>query len=249
VKPAARRFAPLATGLLAVFGMLAMPVQAAELRQFFATYEATYFGVSVGSSDLHLQQLPDGLWHYESRQAPNLRARLFVPRSKMPADERSRFRIQNGRVVPETFSAGNGSPDDPKAQQLTFDWQRGRVTGTAERKPVDLPLQPGLLDTMSAQLALMLDLANGRQPAPFAVLDKDRIKEYDYAAEGSAVVTTKAGEFRTVIYRSRRVGSDKSTVFWCAPELGFLPVRVEGHEGDDVKWSLVAKAVQVDPPA
>lgn len=234
--------------LAGVVALVAAPAEAAGLRPFFATYEVAYFGLSAGTSDLHLHQLPDGHWLYESRLTANLRARLLVPRSKMPADERSQFRVVDNRIVPQSFSAGDGSPNDPKAQQLNFDWQRGRVTGVAERRPVDLPLQPGLLDTMSAQLALMLDLSAGRQPAPFAVLDKDRIKEYDYAAEGTATVKTKAGEFQTVIYRSRRIGSEKSTLFWCAPDLGYLPVKVEGHEGGDLKWSMAAKAVQVDPP-
>lgn len=245
MNPVAGRSARLLASLIA---LVAVPAGAAELRPFFATYEVTYFGISAGTSDLHLHQLPDGLWLYESRLDANLRVRLLVPRSKIPPDERSRFRIQDGRIVPESFSAGDGSADDPKAQQLTFDWQRGRVTGTAERKPVDLPLQPGLLDPMSVQLALMLDLANARRPAHFSVLDKDRIKEYDYAAEGTATVKTRSGEFHTVIYRSRRVGSDKSTLFWCAPELAYLPVKVEGHEGDEKKWSLALKAVQMDPP-
>lgn len=235
----------IASTLLA---LLAMPVLAAELRPFRASYKVTYSGVSAGTSDLQLQQLPDGRWSYESRLKAKFIIELMVPRSKIPADERSLFRIQNGRIVPESFSAANDDHKDPRFQQLQFDWQRGRVTGVAEDKQVDLPLEPGLLDEMSAQLALMLELANGRQPTRFSVLDKDRIKEYEYSAEGSTLLSTDAGEFQTVIYRSSRVGSDKSTLYWCAPALGHLPLRVERHDGKDVEWTIAVKSVQVDPP-
>jgi hypothetical protein len=246
VNDIARRSALLlASPLLA---LLAMPVQAADLRPFSASYAVTYSGASAGTSDLQLQQLPDGRWSYKSHLKTKFIVSLLVPRSKIPANEHSLFRIQNGRIVPETFSAAEDTPRDPRFQQLQFDWQRGRVTGVAAGKPVDLPLEPGLLDEMSAQLALMLELSNGRQPTRFAVLDQDRIKEYDYSAEGSALISTEAGEYRTVIYRSSRVGSDKSTLYWCAPELGHLPLKVERHEGKDVKWSIAVKSVQIDPP-
>jgi hypothetical protein len=221
---------------------------ASDLRPFKAIYDVSYGGRAAGTSELHLQQLPDGSWSYDSRITVRTLVRLLVPNSKIPPDEHSRFRIQDGRIVPDSFSAAAGSRNDSRAQHLQFDWLRGRLTGTAERKRVDMPLQPGMLDTMSVQVALMLDLASGREPSRVAVFDTDRIKEYAYAAEGTATISTDVGDYQTVIYRSSRTGSDKTTVFWCAPELGYLPLRVERHDGKDVQWSLAVKSLERSPP-
>ena len=56
----------------------------------------------------------------------------------------------------------DGTDSTSKDQKLDFDWSRGRVTGISERKPVDLPTQPGLLDSLSVQVALMSELMAGR---------------------------------------------------------------------------------------
>ena len=45
----------------------------------------------------------------------------------------------------------------------------------AEKRRVDLPLQPGLLDTMSVQIALMHELLAGGTPKHFVLVDKDRL--------------------------------------------------------------------------
>ena len=70
------------------------------------------------------------------------------------------------------------------------------------------------------------------------MIDKDRIKDYDYAWQGHELVETDVGNYETVIYTSRRPGSGNVTWFWCAPELGYLPLRVERRSGDDVEWSM-----------
>jgi hypothetical protein len=227
----------------AAFALLALCVSAAalpgELRPFQASYSITWHGMSAGSSQLDLQHLPDGRWAYSSRTVARGLFRLAMPAE---LSSRSLFRVQDGQIVPELFTSDDGAQSEAKDQRLAFDWERGRVTGTAEKRRVDLPLQPGLLDTMSVQVALMHELLGGRTPQHFVLLDKDRIKEYLYSTEGSEVLRTVLGEHRTVIFRSSRPGSNNGTWFWCAPELGYLPLKVERREGKDVQWTMALKS-------
>ena len=117
-------------------------------------------------------RLPDGRWSYQSLSTARGLFRLA-----MPAELRSRtiFTIREGRIVPELFTADDGAASSSKDQELRFDWNTGRVTGVAEKRSVDLPLQPGLLDTMSVQIALMQELLVGNTPRYFVIVDKDRI--------------------------------------------------------------------------
>jgi hypothetical protein len=199
----------------------------------------------AGSAEIQLEQLADGSWSYrQSVRVKSLLARLFLPAE---LTSRSLFTLQNGKVIPRQYTVDDGAGSTSRDQKLDFDWTRGRVTGVSERKPVDLPTQTGLQDSMSVQVALMIELMAGRTPQRFVLVDKGRIKEYIYTSEGSEVLSTAAGEHRTVIYRSRRADSDKSTVFWCAPDLGYMPLKVERRDGKSVDFTLTVKNLTIDP--
>lgn len=223
-----------AAAAIVALGGLAQSVTAAELRPFSATYSITWSGISAGSATLTLEQDADGRWTYHSHTAARGFFRLAIPELR----SRSVFTIQDGKVVPELFIADDGASSSSREQELHFDWAAGRVTGRSEKKAVDLPLQPGLLDSMSVQVALMNELLAGRTPMRFVIVDKGRIKDYDYTAQGEDKLATPLGEQHTVIFRSARPGSRNGTWFWCAPDLGYLPVKVERREGKDVQWSM-----------
>lgn len=224
------RFAALLLSLL-LPGLAA----AADLTPFKATYAIRWNGMNAGTGHLHLQKLGDGHWSYESRIQSRGLFRLAIPTNQV---SRSVFRIIDGRVVPETFTS------DENSQSLTFDWQKGRVTGTVSRKPVDLPIQQGLLDSLSVQVALMQELLSERMPARFVIVDEDRIKDYLYAVEGSEVIDSVAGTHRADIFSSRRPGSRKATYFWCAPDMGYMPLKVERRNGRDVEWSMTLTGLE-----
>jgi hypothetical protein len=225
----------------------APPASAAtpELRPFKASYSITYRGVSAGSAEVELQSLADGRWSYQQRSQPRLIFRPFV--SAEP--ERSIFSVQGGHILPQKYSAGDEAQSGDDATELNFDWVRGRVTGVAERKHVDLPTQAGLLDTMSVHVALMHELLAGNPPQRFVLVDEDEIKEYNFTAEGTATLRTAVGEHRTVIFRSNRPGSRKSMWYWCAPDLGFLPLKVEKREGKEVVFSMAVKSLTIGEAA
>jgi hypothetical protein len=226
-------------------GFLAASATAGELRPFQASFNLTWHGMGAGTSQLELQRLDEGRWSYRSHSTPRGLFRLA-----MPADlsSRSIFAVRNGLIVPELFTSDDGAQTDSKDQHLAFNWVAGRVTGTAERHPVDLPTQPGLLDTLSVQIALMQELLAGRTPQRFVLVDKTRIKEYEYRSEGTEQLSTVLGEHHTVIFRSSRPGADAGTWFWCAPELGYLPLKVERREGRKVQWSMTLQRLQMGDP-
>lgn len=209
------------------------PALAADLTPFKASYAFRYHGMSAGGGELRLQKLPDGRWSYES--LIRARALLLV---RINRQSTSVFRIVDDRVVPEQFTS------DEHDQQIDFDWAAGRVTGTVGRKKVDLPTQPGLLDPQSVQVALMQELLSGRMPARFVLVDEDRIKDYRYAVEGSEVMESALGQHRVDIFSSRRPNSNKATYFWCAPDLGYIPLKVERRNGRDVEWSMTLTSLE-----
>lgn len=218
---------------LALLWLAGVPVLAAELAPFKASYSFRFRGMSAGGGELRLQQLPDGRWSYES--VVRARALLLV---RFNWESRSVFRIIDDKVVPEQFIS------DENDEQIRFDWASSRVTGTVGRKKVDLPTQPGLLDTQSVQVALMQELLSGRMPARFVLIDEGRIKDYRYAVEGSELIDSPLGQHRVDIFSSRRPNSNKATFFWSAPDLGYIPLKVERRNGRDVEWSMTLTSLE-----
>ncbi|MET0292165.1 MAG: DUF3108 domain-containing protein [Steroidobacteraceae bacterium] len=225
--------------LLAVAGVSA----AAELKPFDASFTVVWRGMSAGTANLSLKKIDGERWRYESNNAARGIFKVALPGA---ITQSSDLRIEDGRIVPLHFITDDGTQKGKDDADVTFDWSRGRATGNAEGKPVDAPLQPGVQDTLSVQIALIHELLAGRTPTSFVLLDGNEVKDYEYAAEGKERVETVLGPQETLRYRSRRPGSDRSTVFWCAPALGYLPVKVERHRGSKVDWSMTITALKRD---
>jgi hypothetical protein len=233
-----KRLAPL----IAMTALLAQPATAAELRPFVATFNVTWHGMSAGRSQLELKRLPGDHWSYASRSTAQGLFRLALPAE---LSSHSLFSIRDGQVIPEHFTGEDGTSSQRRDQDLRFDWERGRVTGIAETMPVDLPLQPGMQDGMSVQVALMQALLAGRVPSRVLMVDKTKVKEYLYTQQGTETIQTRLGPRRTVVYRSSRVDSPRGTWFWCDPDMGFLPVKVERRNGAKVEWSMLLDSATV----
>jgi hypothetical protein len=218
--------------------------QPGQLREFEAHFAANFRGLNAGQSELKLQKQPDGRWRYSSRSVAQGVFRLAI--SGEPTQQ-SLFTLHDGQVKPLEFSSEVGTSSGDRDQSMRFDWDAGRVTGTAEGRTVDLPLEPGVLDAMSVQIAMMLKLINGQSPDRFRMIDKTKIKDYVYTREGEQTVQTPLGPQRTVIYRSTREGATRGTLFWCAPALNHVPVRVERRNGSRVEWFMTLQSLQFGP--
>lgn len=230
----------IAMGMLLV---TAMSLPAAELRPFRASYEVVWKGITAGGSELHLEKLGDGQWAYSSRSKARGVFRMALPDD---IDQRSIFVIRDSVVQPQRFHIDDGDEASKRDTDLVFDWTTKRVTGVADTRPVDMPLEPGMQDAMSIQVSLMVALLQGVTPEHFQMIDRDKVKEYIYTQEGTETLDTALGSQKTVVFRSSRPGATRGTLFWCAPALGYLPVRVERRNGSKVEWSMTMKSAQIE---
>jgi hypothetical protein len=157
--------------------------------------------------------------------------------------QRSEFSLAADGVRPSRYHADDGSANSKRSVTLSFDWNTMRVTGTAEGKPVDAPLKPGTQDGLSVQIALMYELAAGRSPQHFWLINKDEVTNYEYMREGMATLDTPLGTLETIIYRSQRPGSSRVTRLWFAPSLGYLPVRAQQLRRGKPEFALSIRAL------
>lgn len=210
----------------------------AGVQPFTANYEVVFRGFNAGTSSLELVRENGDRWRYVSRNHARGLFRLALPGE---IRQTSVLTIDESGVRPLRYAADDGTDSTTRDIRLEFDWPAGRVRGTAEQNPVDLPIAAGLQDGMSVQLALMRALARGESPTGYSLIDKDEIKEYRYDFEGQTRLQTVAGELDVVIWASRRPNSNRITRVWYAPSLGYLPVQAERRKGDTIEWSMRLK--------
>ena len=208
-----------------------------DLKPFRASYLAEWKGMTAASSTVELKKIDSNIYTYSSVNSARGIFRMAFPDA---LSQTSTFRITDGQVVPMLFQ---GSDEKERPINLTFDWQKKRVTGVAKEKPVDLALPDGAQDAMSLQIASLRNLASGALKGTVWMIDATKLKEYELLREGDARIETALGELDTIIYTSKRHNSESFTRTWVAPALGYLPVRAERIDGKKVLITLLIQTV------
>jgi hypothetical protein len=213
--------------------------RADELKPYQATYRGIWHGMTVAVSELRLEKMGDS-WTYGSSSTARGIGRLAS--GVFPPHQVSVVRITGSGVEPLSYKSEGGASD--KAIELKYDWAAHRVTGSYEGKPVDQPLSAGMQDDGSIQLALTVELLAGRTPSSFRMIDGNGTRQYQFARDGEATLQTPMGAIATVVYRSQKANSPRITRFWCAPDRGYVPLKVEQTRDDEVQWTMEIESLR-----
>jgi hypothetical protein len=216
------------------------------IAPFIAHYEASWKGISVGTSEIRLTQgAESGQYLYTWTITAH---GIFRIAYRDDLVQRSWLKMIGDHVRPEKYFGKEGS----QTVELNFDWQDKRATGVSETKPVDIKLPDGAQDVMSIQVEVMFDLKNGNLPKTFQIIDKDQLKEFNYTQEGTAKIRTAIGELDTIIVTSQRAGNNRLLRMWFAPSLGFVPVQAERSRDGKIEIAMrvtsVDRLVALEPP-
>jgi Protein of unknown function (DUF3108) len=227
-----------AAAVSALLGLLAAGgARAAQLEPFEASYAWSWKGATIAVSTLKLEHRGADTWVYSSTSEPKGLGHLYPYRPRLT----SVLRVSDQGVEPQSFRAEAGGKDHDA--NIDFNWNTARATGTYEGVAVDLPLKRGVQDDLSVQIALIVDLLHGKTPDTLWMIDKNSVRDYHYQREGDETLETPLGRIATTIYSSQHAGSPRITRFWCAPSLGYLPMRVEQKRIDSVEWTMEIKTL------
>jgi hypothetical protein len=218
----------VAAGLLALMTTLGPPASGAaepELAPFAAEYDVRYGRMGVGSSRTELSRASTpGRWTIETRSTATGFARVIATGTLR---QRSLFEVVPGGLRPQSYLFDDGTGRTSRDVTLEFDWYHGKVRGTAEDEPVEVAVVADLQDAASMQALVLLRLRSGAGPGTISMIEKDRVKQYHYTLLRRETLKTGIGELETVVYRSARDGSDRETISWHAPKLGYALVQAE----------------------
>ncbi|RON06292.1 DUF3108 domain-containing protein [Pseudomonas brassicacearum] len=229
--------------LLFACALLALPLaQAADLQPFSASYTADWKQLPMsGSAERSLSKNDNGSWTL------NFKASMLVA----SLTEESTLKLDKDALLPQSYSFERGGLGKAKKVNLDFDWTNKMVTGTDRGDPVKVPLNTGMLDKSTYQLALQRDVAAGKKSMSYQVVEGEDTDTYDFRVIGQEKVQTKAGSVDAIkVERVRDPTQNKRiTEMWFAKDWGYILVALRQVETDGKEYNIMLLDGTVDGKA
>jgi hypothetical protein len=210
--------------LLFVFSTASAMANPGLPEQFSIKYQLTKGPITLAEMTRKLYSNGNGGYIYESFSEPVGYARWFTKSTLL---EKSEWIYHENKLRPLNYSYDRSGGKRKRHVKLKFDWDKLRVTNTINNDPWTMAITDSTLDKLLYHLAVMHDLQLGHDNLEYKVADGGSLKDYKFQVLGKETIKTKLGKIETL--KILRPGKRK-TILWCAPELNYIPVRIEQNE-------------------
>lgn len=213
--------------LLAVLGTasLSPSFAAAPLKAYKAEYHLFYNNRQVGTGSRQLRLDADQLVLTSQSYAS-----IFLISDKR--EEECRVKQRDQHLDPISYQIRRQKLTGREQWQRQFDNTKLLATDP-EQPDWSLPYPAGTLDLLCHQLQLQLDVQSPQPSLNYSILDKDRLKQYQYKILGEEKISSPAGDYLTLKVSLPR--QNRTTTIWLGKTLNYTPVRIQQVEkGKDV---------------
>ncbi len=218
------------------------------IHAYSAVYQIQYKGRTVGTSEFSVRyDSSSGVYRFSSSAALHGLLKFFVAPEAIV--ERSEFIAEGGGITPLEFWYEDGSRRGEDNFHLLFDWDNGLAIAETEDGRKEFPIPHGTLDRGTMQVQLMLDMARSDQLGSYTLADEDGLRTYEYRAAADTLLETPFGILETRALIQERVGSSRRILVWAAPELHYLPARIEQQRNGETRTVMLLESVEwLDAP-
>jgi len=157
--------------------------------------------------------------------------------------ETALFRSGANGIESLLYTLDDGTKEVENDTRIEFDYAAGVAHSNYKGAPLDLELTTGLVDRLTADIIAIERLRAGQKAGGSDVVIRNSVRRYEYTRLGEETVSVPAGKFATVIYMRQRPGSTRAAKVWYAPELGYLPVKIDQLKRGDSQ--VVAEAIKI----
>jgi len=212
------------------------------VRAYSAVYQIRHEGRNVGTSKFEVRyDMGSGLYRFSSSSAFRGLLKFLSPKAIV---ERSEFVSEAGRITPLKFWYEDGNRRGTDDFQILFDWDNGIAITETDDGPREFPIPRGALDRGTMQIQVMLDMARAGPRGSYTLADEDGLRTYTYRPAADKLLETPFGELATQAFIQERPGSSRRTLLWAAPELHYLPARIEQVRDGETKVVLLLESVE-----
>lgn len=196
---------------------------------FKATYKLYYSGMEVAETERSISKTGNDEYIYRSESRTIGLAAVFRDDHIV---EQSQWRVIDRQLYPLDYSYVRKGKKDREVM-IHFDWDKDLITSQVNNKTRQTPLESGVLDKLLYQYAIMRDLQNGHFPETYMIADGGKkMQPYYFNPMGEEKIKTPLGDLDTIKVQHTKPNDTRKLVFWFAPELKYMPVKIEHTEED-----------------
>ena len=231
----------LTAGLLISAGAMA---DAGLLSPYTANYHLDRKGIGSANSTFTLSKQADGSYQYQSLLHPTGLAALVLG----DVTQTSVFKVVNGRPESQTYNYDEkGKHAD--SETIQFDWSKKKATSTENDKTRKADLTDNSVDVQLVQLLLATDMAAGKLPDSYQIVDHGEATTYTVKSLPDAKLRLQSGNFQTKVVALSNAEKKRTITAWMAPSLHYLPVQIQQVDRNTITLTLVHVAYQDQAPA
>ncbi|WP_445116695.1 DUF3108 domain-containing protein [Acinetobacter sp. WZC-1] len=211
----------MATGILTSLLLAGVSGNVLAMSPFQASYQFAYNGKNVGSATRTLSKNGNDWTYVFAAKAAALAS----------ASETSRFSFDNGKISANSFSRNSKVLIHNSTMNINFNPATKTINTRKDDKARSFPWQAGVLDELNAELQVREDLKNGGLKNGYAIADAKEVESRQFVKQGNETVKTAFGTFDTIKVVMKHDKAGKNSVFWLAPKLDYLPVKMTHQDG------------------
>ena len=180
----------IAAGVALLLALSAGNAFAAALVPFTADYQASYMGMQADGRMTLAREAGDR-WKYS----------LSIRNQLADINQSTVFEEHQGRLRPLSGNDRATALVKKRNVDASYDWKSGQATWTGDLKPErrgPVQLQPGDMDALLVNLAVVRDLADGK-PLNYRLVDEGRVRprsDFDQFAARFAQVVARLSQLR-----------------------------------------------------
>jgi hypothetical protein len=213
------------------------------IRTYTASNGVQYEGRRRGTSSRSVVY-DNATGRYVFQSVTELRGFLLRMAAPRPIVERAVFSSRNGSLMPLEFRYQDGTRRGTDNVEIRFDWDAGTLSVARRGTVTVYDAERGTLDPGSAQVRVMVDAERPALATALPLVDGDGPLRYRYSRGGRETVETNAGSHDTVVTIQQRDGSSREVLYWLAPALDYLPVRIEQRRDGVTRLAFVLDSVE-----
>lgn len=155
------------------------------------------------------------------------------------ANQSSTFSLSGNSIIPTSANTTYKLFGIGRTHKMSFSNSGKKVTSTYRGKSYNLSAPNRAFDDLSLEAQIRQDLLSGKFTGNYYMVKKDKVEKTPFKRMGNTKVTVPAGTFDTIRVDRIHDDNDRSTSFWLAPSLDYLPVKVSQiNDGKKMEMEL-----------
>lgn len=205
--------------LLTLYILLQSVALAAPIKDFTANYNLYHNEMYVGQSTRNLTTQNKLLTFTSVAKTAGIAA-WFV---NMTITETSKLRFKNNRLHFISYHYNEDKNGKNKSYQLHLDSPHKLYNSYTKKH---YPAVDNMHDILGFTVAIMHELQTGNREIKYTIAEKKKLKTYTLKLIKQENLTTDKGTISTLKMEHYDPDTKRRFTFWCAENLGFLPIRI-----------------------